>query len=138
MSSRSTILSNFPVVRSNDPERARDRLINVYGASSFDLKSRRSFAMCGDHLQIGGVGLSYVAYNGDVSVGFDEVSFVRQLFCIEGQARYATSLQEGTIGAGSWSEILPAEQPLTSISCLIIAKSRYGSKPTCCHAHWAR
>lgn len=113
MSGRSTILSNYPVVRSSDPERARDRLINVYGASSFDLKSRRSFSMRGDHLQIGGVGLSYVGYHGDVSVGFDEVSFVRQLFSIEGQARYTTCMQEGTIAAGSWSALLPARRPIT-------------------------
>lgn len=113
MTSRSTILSNFPVVRSSDPECARERLIKVYGASSFDLRSPRGFAMCGDHLQIGGVGLSYVGYNGDVSVGFDEVSFVRQLFCIEGIARVRTSRQEGEVVPGSWSSLLLAQRPLT-------------------------
>ncbi|MET0679215.1 MAG: helix-turn-helix domain-containing protein [Bradyrhizobium sp.] len=112
MSGRSTILSNYPVVRSSDPECARDRLIKVYGASSFDVKSRRRFAMCGDHLQIGGVGLSYVGYSGDVSVGFDEVSFVRQLFSIGGHARFTTGAREGIIGSGSWSPILPAGQSL--------------------------
>jgi AraC-like DNA-binding protein len=112
MSCRSTILSNYPVVRSSNPEHARDRLINVYGASSFDLKSRRSFAMCGDRLQIGGVALSYVEYNGDVSIGFDEISFVGQSFCIEGRARVKTGTQEQDIVAGSWSPILHARRTM--------------------------
>jgi AraC-like DNA-binding protein len=113
MAGRSTILSNYPVVRSSDPECARERLINVYGAKSFDLRSPRNFAMCGDHLQIGGVALSYVGYTGDVSVGFDEVSFVRQLFCIDGKARVTTSARECEIAAGSWSPVLHARRPLT-------------------------
>lgn len=113
MAGRSTILCNYPVIRSSDPDLARDRLISVYGASSFDLRSPRSFTMSGDHLRFGGVGLSYVGYNGDVSVGFEEVSFVRQLFNIEGLARYRMGTHEGEIIAGSWSPILPAWRPLT-------------------------
>ena len=114
MPGRSTILSNYPVVRSNDPAFARDRLFAVYGANSFDVRKPRGFAMTADHVQIGGVGLSYVEYAGDVSVGFGDVSFVRQCFSIEGAARYTTSrLSGGEIAPGSWSEILPAYQPLT-------------------------
>jgi hypothetical protein len=81
MPGRSTPLSNYPVVRSSDPELVRDRLFQVYGANSFDLtRSEDEFAITADHLQVGGVGLSYVEYIGDASVGFGEVSFVRQLF----------------------------------------------------------
>jgi len=83
MPSRSTILSNYPVVRSCDPAFARDRLFKVYGANSFDVRKPHGFAMNADHVQIGGVGLSYVEYTGEVSVGFGEVSFVRQCFSIE-------------------------------------------------------
>ena len=113
MPGRSTILSNYPVVRSSDPAFARDRLFSVYGANSFDVRKPRGFAMNADHVQIGGVGLSYVEYTGEVSVGFGEVSFVRQCFSIEGAARYTTSRQSGEIVPGSWSRILPAYQPLT-------------------------
>lgn len=113
MSGRSTILNNYSVVRSSDPEHARDRLIKVYGARSFDLKSRRNFSLCGDHLQIGGLAFCYVGYNGDVAVGFDEVSFVRQFFCIEGQARVGTGAQDEQIVAGSWSSVLHAGRPMT-------------------------
>lgn len=113
MPGRSTILSNYPVIRSSDPEFARDRLFNVYGANSFDVRKPRGFAICADHLQLGGVGLSYVEYTGDVSVGFGEVSFVRQCFGIEGVARCVTGRQSGEIAPGSWSSILHARQPLT-------------------------
>ena len=113
MPGRSTILSNYPVVRSSDPAFARDRLFSVYGANSFDVRKPRGFAMNADHVQIGGVGLSYVEYTGEVSVGFGEVSFVRQCFSIEGAARYTTSRQSGEIVPGLWSRILPAYQPLT-------------------------
>jgi AraC-like DNA-binding protein len=113
MPGRSTILSNYPVLRSSDPAVARDRLFNVYGANSFDVRKPRGFAVNADHVQFGGVGLSYVEYAGDVSVGFGEVSFVRQCFSIEGAARYTTRRQSEEIGPGSWSRILPAYQPLT-------------------------
>ena len=113
MPSRSTILSNYPVVRSSDPAFARDRLFKVYGANSFDVRKPHGFAMNADHVQIGGAGLSYVEYTGEVSVGFGDVSFVRQCFSIEGAARHTSSRQSGEIVPGSWSQILPAYQPLT-------------------------
>ena len=113
MSGRSTILSNYPVVRSSDPALARDRVFTVYGANSFDVRMPRGFAMNADHVQIGGIGLSYAEYTGDVSVGFGDVSFVRQCFSIEGVARYTVSRQSGEIAPGSWSQVLPAYQPLT-------------------------
>src|SRR5262245_1402687 len=113
MPGRSTPLSNYPVVRSSDPELVRDRLFQVYGANSFDVKkSEDEFAVTADHLQVGGVGLSYVEYIGDVSVGFGGVSFVRQCFSIEGAARYHTSAQSTEIAPGAWSPILHAWQPL--------------------------
>jgi len=113
MPGRSTPLSNYPVVRSSDPELVRDRLFQVYGANSFDIKrSEDEFAITADHLQVGGVGLSYVEYIGDASVGFGEVSFVRQCFSIEGAARYHTGAQSTEIAPGAWSPILHAQQPL--------------------------
>lgn len=113
MPGRSTPLSNYPVVRSSDPELVRDRLFHVYGANSFDVKrTADELAITADHLQIGGVGLSYVEYIGDVSVGFGEVSFVRQCFSIEGAARYHTGRQSSEIAAGTWTPILHAWQPL--------------------------
>ena len=113
MPGRSTPLSNYPVVRSSDPALVRDRLFSVYGANSFDVKRKDGeLAITADHLQIGGVGLSYVEYIGDVSVGFGEVSFIRQCFGIEGAARYHTSKRSTEIAPGSWTPILHARQPL--------------------------
>ena len=78
MPGRSTLLSNYPVVRSSDPALVRDRLFSVYGANSFDVgRADGAFAINANHLQIGGLGLSYGEYTGNVSVGFGEVSFVR-------------------------------------------------------------
>ena len=112
MPGRSTLLSNYPVVRSSDPALVRDRLFSVYGANSFDVgRADSAFAINADHLQIGGLGLSYGEYTGKVSVGFGEVSFVRQCFSIEGAARYAGSTQSGEIARGSWTPVLHA-QPL--------------------------
>jgi len=113
MPGRSTPLSNYPVVRSSDPALVRDRLFRVYGANSFDVKKTDSeLAITADHLQIGGVGLSYVEYIGDVSVGFGEVSFVRQCFAIEGAARFHVGKQSTEISSGSWTPILHARRPL--------------------------
>lgn len=112
MPGRSTPLSNYPVVRSSDPELVRDRLFHVYGANSFDVKrAADELAITADHLQIGGVGLSYVEYIGDVSVGFGEVSFVRQCFAIEGAGRYHTSIQSIEMTPGSWTPVMLG-QPL--------------------------
>ena len=113
MPARSTPLSNFPVVRSNDPEFVRDRLFTVYGATSFDIgREANGFKVDANHLQIGGLGLSYCDYASDVSVGFSEASFVRQLFSIKGAARYATATQAGDISPRSWTPILHAQESL--------------------------
>ncbi len=113
MPARSTPLSNYPVVRSSDPEFVRDRLFTVYGATSFDIgRANNAFGVDANHLQIGGLGLSYCDYAGDVSVGFGEASFVRQFFSIEGAARYAAGKQAGDMTPRSWTPILHAQVPL--------------------------
>ena len=56
--------------------------------------------------------ISHVEYIGHVTVGFGEVSFVRQCFSIEGMARFTTGKQSGEIISGSSSPILHARQPL--------------------------
>jgi AraC-like DNA-binding protein len=108
-----TLLSSYPVVRSNDPEFVRERLFSVYGANSFDVGGAdKGFAVKANHLQVGGLGLSYCDYASDVSVGFGEASFVRQFFNIENVARYAAGKRSGEIRPGSWSPILHAREPL--------------------------
>lgn len=100
-------------MRSSDPAFARDRLFTVYGATSFEIgRANQAFAIDANHLQLGGIGLSYCDYATDVSVGFGEATFVRQLFNIEGVARYAAGKQTGEILPGSWSPILNARDPL--------------------------
>ena len=113
MPARSAPLSNFPVVRSSDPALVRDRLFRIFGVNRFDIgRANTAFALNANHLQMKGLGLSYCDYTGDVSVGFGEVTFVRQLFNIEGVARYSSAKQAGEVTPGSWSPILHAQEPL--------------------------
>ena len=112
MPSRST-LSNYPVLQSRDPEFVRDRLFADFGATRLELPANQDeFAARVNHLQIGGLGLSYCDYASDVSLGFGEASFVRQLFNISGTGRYEAGGHSGEITPGSWSSILPAQVPL--------------------------
>jgi AraC-like DNA-binding protein len=71
-----------------------------------------AFAVDANHLQVGSLGLSYCDYASDVSVGFGQASFVRQLFNIEGVARYTAGKRSGEITPGSWTPILHAQEPL--------------------------
>jgi AraC-like DNA-binding protein len=106
---RSTLLSKYPAIRSCDPEFVRDRLFALYGANSFDVTSApNGFALRANQLQIGGVGLSYGDYTGDVSLGFGEGSFVRQIFNIDGAGQYIAGSRSGTIATGSCTPVLSA------------------------------
>jgi len=113
MPSRSTPLNNYPVLHSRDPEFVRDRLLNGFGASALAVVAGRDkFAARVNHLQIGHLGLSYCDYAGDISLGFDGASSVRQLFNISGTGRYQAGGPPGEIATGSWSSILPAHEPV--------------------------
>jgi AraC-like DNA-binding protein len=113
MPSRSTPLSNYPVLHSRDPEFVRDRLFTVFGATRFDIPpGQETFEVRANHLQLGGLGLSYCGYAGGASLEFGEASFVRQLFNISGTGRYEAGDASGEITPGSWSSILPAHTPV--------------------------
>jgi AraC-like DNA-binding protein len=113
MPARSTPLNNYPVLHSRDPEFVRERLLADFGATRFDVATGRDkFAVRANHLQIGGLGLSYCDYTGDVSLGFEGASFVRQLFNISGTGKYQAGGPPGEIATGSWSSILPAHEPV--------------------------
>lgn len=113
MPARSTPLSHYPVVRSRDPEFARDRLFSAFGANGFDIgRANTAFAVDANHLQIRGLGLSYCDYASEVSIRFGEATFVRQFFNIEGVGRYAAGKQIGEIAPGSCSPIIRAGTPL--------------------------
>jgi len=113
MPTRSTPLSNYPALHSHDPEFVRDRLFTVFGATRFDVTpGHDKFAARASHLRIGGVALSYCEYASDVSLGFGEASFVRQIFNISGAGRYRAGNGSGEIAPGSWSSVLPANVPV--------------------------
>jgi hypothetical protein len=98
---------------SSDPELVRDRLFEVYGANHFDIASQKNeFAVRASHLQIGGLGLSYCDYANDVSVGFGEKTFVRQIFNLQGEGQYTVGGKSAEIARGRWTPVLPAAAPL--------------------------
>jgi AraC-like DNA-binding protein len=113
MSHRTNPLSNYLVMDSSDPELVRDRLFEVYGANHFDIASQKNeFAVRASHLQIGGLGLSYCDYASDVSVGFGENTFVRQIFNLQGEGQYTVGGKSAVIARGKWTPVLPASAPL--------------------------
>lgn len=113
MTSRSALLSNYSVFCSRDPEFVRDQLFSVLGANSFDIADRKDeFAARVNYLQLDGLGVVYGDYTSDVTIGFDEVSFVRQVFNIQGVGQYSMGNRSGEVPPGSSSPILSARTPL--------------------------
>ena len=113
MPHRPNPLNNYPVMDSSDPEQVRDRLFTFYGARHFDIASQKNeFAVRANHLQIGGLGLSYCDYANDVSVGFGEETFVRQIFNLQGEGEYTVGGKSTEIARGRWTPVLPAFAPL--------------------------
>ena len=110
---RSPLLSRYPVMRSNDPAFARDRLFSVFGATGFDIGGdRNEFGVRANHLQMTGLGLSYCDYASEVSLDFGEAAFFRQIFNIQGSGRYTLDGQASDIAPGSWTMVLPPARPL--------------------------
>jgi AraC-like DNA-binding protein len=112
MPSRPALLSNFPLLKTNDPELARDRL-GFLGLERLELpRSETRFGIRCNHLQMTAIGLNYCAYAGDVSLHFREASFVRQIFNIDGVGRYIAGTSSGEILRGSWTPVIPSGAPL--------------------------
>ncbi len=113
MPSRTTLLSNHPVLRTNNPDYARDQILSLFGATGFEVpKGENGFEARANHLQVGDLRVYYFAFAGDVSVEFGEVPFVRQIFNIDGKVRYSGGNLSGEVAPGSSSGILPAGVPL--------------------------
>lgn len=113
MPSSPSLLSNYPALRTSDVEYARDRLLSAFGATSFEVpRSDVRFEARANYLQVGDLGLCYCACDGDVSLGFGEVPFIRQVFNIDGWLRYSGSTVNGEVAPGACSGVLPAGVPL--------------------------
>jgi AraC-like DNA-binding protein len=109
-----TFLRSFPVMRTRDPDLARDRLFAVYNANRFDAQpaDREKFEVRANHLQLGDVGLSYCSYDGTASLGFDQDNITRQIFSIgSGSGRWSSGDEAGEIAPSSWTPVLMAQRP---------------------------
>src|SRR5437667_11879431 len=90
MPSGMTLLNNYPVMRTSDAEYARDQILSVFDATSFEVpKGENRFEVCANHLQVGDLRLYYCAYAGDVLIGFGEVPFVRHMLNVSVRDRYS-------------------------------------------------
>ena len=113
MPSRATLLSNYPAIHTSDPEHARARVLDVFGATSFEAPRKETrFETTANFLQVGDLKLYYCAFASEVSIGFGEVPFIRQIFNIDGRMRYSGSAMAGEVAPGSSTGILPAGVPL--------------------------
>jgi AraC-like DNA-binding protein len=113
MSTKHTVLSNYRVIDTGDPEYARDRLVSTYGATSFEpRRDEAKFRVRASLVRMGDLELSYCGYDSDVSLGFGEIPFVRQIFNLRGTAQYSTAGLHGQVAPGTWSGVLPANTPV--------------------------
>jgi AraC-like DNA-binding protein len=113
MPSKPALLSNYPAIHTSDPEDARARVKAVFGATSFEVPGRETrFEARANFLQVGDLKLYYCAFASDVSIGFGEVPFIRQIFNINGRMRYSGGALTGEVAPGSSTGILPAGVPL--------------------------
>ena len=102
------LLGNFPVMRTSDPDFARDRLFGVYNANRFDVAVRRDrFAVTANFLKMTDLSLAYVDFAGVSSVGFPGADFVRQIFNVAGASGLTAGAGSEAIGAGGWSSVIP-------------------------------
>ncbi len=102
------LLGKFPVMRTSDPDFARDRLFKVYNANRFDVAARCDrFSVTANFLKMTALSLAYVDFAGVSSVGFPEADFVRQIFNVAGEAGLTAGASSGAIGSGSWSSVIP-------------------------------
>jgi AraC-like DNA-binding protein len=97
-------LDKYEAVHSHDSELARERLFSVLGADEFD-KGEGSFGIRANYARLPNIGLSYCACDCPISVSFPEADFIRQIFLIQGQARFTTARASAPIGA--WTPIIP-------------------------------
>jgi AraC-like DNA-binding protein len=110
-----TFLRSFPVMRTRDPDLARDRLFAVYNANSFDAHpaDREKFEVRANHLQLGDVGLSYCSYDGTASLGFGQDDIARQIFSFgSGSGRWSSGDRAGEIAPNSWTPVLTTQRSM--------------------------
>ena len=113
MPSKAVLLSNYPAIHTSDPDQARARVLDVFGATSFEVPRKETrFEARANFLQVGDLKLYYCAFASDVSIGFGEVPFIRQIFNIDGRMRYSGDALTGEVAPGSSTGILPAGVPL--------------------------
>ena len=102
-------LERYPLLRSRDSEFARDRLFAEYGADRFDTHDN-AFGIQANLARLNSMGLAFCAYDGGATLSFPESQILRQLFSIQGGARFSTNGNSQPIEA--WSPIISGDARL--------------------------
>src|SRR5258708_21091958 len=96
---RANLLSNYPGFATRDLEQARDQMSKLFGATRFEADARgvEHAGVSANVLRLKETWLIWAQYNGKLSLGFSEGSFIRQYFTISGKGRFAAAAQSGEI-----------------------------------------
>ena len=106
----SSLLGNFPVIRTSDPGMAAERLETGYGARNVSVRDGpNGFSLLANNLTMTGLGLSYIATTGIVAADIPPAHCVRQIFNIQGKGRVALGRGSEPIRPGLWTSVFPAD-----------------------------
>ena len=108
------LLSRSPVIRTSDPEKMRDALFTVFGASGFEVPDPDGFEGVANYLRLTNVGLSFCGYGAKTIVDFPECDFARLQIPLKG---HATSILSGSALAVSTRQprIVPPGQRVSVV-----------------------
>src|SRR5882724_6492694 len=111
---RANLLSNFPGFATRDIEQARGHMSRLFGATRFEADPRGvdHAGVSANVLRLRETSLIWAQYDGKLSLGFSEGSFVRQYFTIGGKGRFSAGLQSGEITVHCPSPVIP---PFTAV-----------------------
>jgi AraC-like DNA-binding protein len=79
-------LSRSPVVRTRDPEKMRNALFTVYGATGFAVSKPADFEGVANYLLLSKIGLGFCGYGAKTVVEFPEGDFARLQVGLKGRA----------------------------------------------------
>lgn len=105
-----SLLSNFPVIRTSDPDGAAERLAAGYSIENVSVRrGRNGFLLLANNLTMTDLGLSYVATTGLVAADVPPAHCVRQIFNIQGEGRVTLGRVSEPLRPGLWTSVFPAD-----------------------------
>ena len=105
-------LSRHALIRTDDPERMREVLFDVYEARRFDVhRDRGNFLARANRIQFERIGFDYCAYGAEVEVGFPPVGSLRQQICLSGAGETVVAGRSMSVSPAQ-TIVIPAGEPV--------------------------